>query len=185
MAAPPPPARHPQAPGDQDRLGAPVAGALPGGVRGAGPLAGASIRRGGRALSQAGGGELAGGVVERQRNARRAAVLLARRAPEQAARGQALVQAHGRGQADARRGQGPAVGAEDLVRGPDGDGGAVGVQGDDVVDGADELVQVVLDDEHGRAPLLEDGQERVEVGRTGRVEVGGGLVEHEQRRFDG
>ena len=77
------------------------------------------------------------------------------------------------------------MGAEDLVRGPDGDGGAVGVQGDDVVDGADELVQVVLDDEHGRAPLLEDGQERVEVGRAGRVEVGGGLVEHEQRRFDG
>ena len=74
---------------------------------------------------------------------------------------------------------------EDLCRRAGRDGLAVGVQGDDPVDGADELVQVVLDDEDRRAPLLQGGQKGVEVGRAGRVEVGGRLVEHEQRRLDG
>ena len=95
------------------------------------------------------------------------------------------MQAHGRGKADALRGQRLAAGPEDLPGRSGRDRRAVGVQGDDVVDGADELVQVVLDDEDRRAPLLEGGEERVEVRGSGRVEVGGRLIEHEQRRLDG
>src|SRR5690606_34376010 len=114
-----------------------------------------------------GGGELLGG--ERERGERRAG-------GGEAAGGQ-----YRGGQPDAEFVELRGVLGEDGARRALQEEGAVGVEHRDPVDQVDGVVQVVLDQHDGAGPVGGEGAEqRVQLPGAGRVEVGGGLVEHQQ-----
>ena len=129
-----------------------------------------------------------GGIVESERQGRHAVVIRGGKTGFSWKLGQfcqKMVQAHSRGQTDAGRRERLAMRIKDLHGRADGDRSAVGLQGDDSIHGAYEVVQIMLDDEDRRASFLEGGQKRVEIRRADRVEICGRLVEYQQCRFDG